>query len=128
VAEVTVGPAGVRVDRIVAALDVGTIVNPSGLAAQVEGAALDGVATVLKWGVTVQRGRVRESNFHEYELLRHSEAPRLEVHLIQSTGVPQGAGEPPYPSVAPAITNAIFAASGRRVRSLPLTGSAATGG
>jgi isoquinoline 1-oxidoreductase beta subunit len=128
VAEVTVGPAGVQVDRIVAALDVGMIVNPSGLAAQVEGAALDGVATVLKWGVTVQRGRVRESNFHEYELLRHSEAPRIEVHLIPSTGAPQGAGEPPYPSVAPAITNAIFAASGRRVRSLPLAGSARPGG
>jgi isoquinoline 1-oxidoreductase beta subunit len=63
VAEVSVGPAGVRVDRIVAALDVGTIVNPSGLAAQVEGAALDGVATVLKWGVTVQRGACARATF-----------------------------------------------------------------
>jgi isoquinoline 1-oxidoreductase beta subunit len=120
VAEVTVSDAGVRVDRIVAALDVGRIVNPGGLAAQVEGAALEGVASVLKWAITVENGRVREGNFHEYELLRLTEAPRVDVHLVPATDEPRGAGEPPYPSVAPSIANAIFAASGRRVRRLPI--------
>jgi isoquinoline 1-oxidoreductase beta subunit len=63
---------------------------------------------------------VREGNFHEYALLRQAEAPRVDVHLVPATDEPRGAGEPPYPSVAPAIANAIFAASGRRVRRLPI--------
>lgn len=122
VAEVTVSANGVRVDRIVAALDVGQIVNSSGLSAQVEGAALEGVATVLKWGITLERGRVKEGNFHEYPLLRQAEAPQVDVHLIPSTHPVRGAGEPPYPSVAPAITNAVFAATGQRWRRLPIGG------
>ncbi len=110
----------VRVDRVVAALDCGRIVDPTGLAAQVEGAAMDGVATVLKWGVTLEAGRVRQGNFDDHPMLRIQEAPKVESHLLNSDRAPTGAGEPPYPSVAPAIANAIHAAAGARVRQLPL--------
>ena len=82
---------------------------------------MDGVATVLNWEITYDRGRVEQSNFHDYPLLRLPEAPAVEVHIIASNEPPSGTGEPPYPSVAPAITNAIFAATGKRVRRLPLS-------
>ncbi len=121
VAEVSVEPSGnVGVRRIVAAVDCGIVVDPNGLEAQVEGAAMDGVATVLKWGVTVDRGRVQEGNFDTYDTMRIDEAPAVEVVVIPSNASPVGMGEPPYPSVPPAITNAIFAASGMRVRRLPV--------
>jgi len=121
VAEVSVGAdRRVRVHRIVAALDCGRVVHPDGVEAQIEGAAMDGVASVLHWGITLDRGRVREGNFDAYRLLRMDEAPDVEAHLVPSDAPPSGTGEPPYPSVAPAICNAIFAASGVRVRRLPL--------
>ncbi len=121
VAEVSVDPEGnVRVHRIVAALDCGRVVNPSGVEAQAEGAAMDGVATVLNWEVTLEGGRVRQSNFHDYPLLTIARAPEVEVHVAPSDRPPSGVGEPPYPSVAPAIANAIFAAAGVRVRRLPV--------
>ncbi|MCG8466738.1 MAG: molybdopterin-dependent oxidoreductase [Gemmatimonadetes bacterium] len=121
VAEVTVEPGGgVGVDRVVSVLDCGRVVNPSGAKAQMEGAVIDGLATVFKWAVTLDEGGVQQSNFHDYPLIRFSEAPRIETHLMESSEDPSGAGEPPYPSVAPAICNAIFAATGRRVRHLPI--------
>jgi isoquinoline 1-oxidoreductase beta subunit len=121
VAEVSVDAAGhVKVDRIVAAVDCGRVVNPDGVSAQVEGAAIDGVATVLKWGITYSKGRVEQHTFADFPLVRIGEAPLIETHIIPSDAEPSGMGEPPYPSVAPAIVNAIFAASGRRVRRLPL--------
>lgn len=121
VAEVSVEDGGrVRVRRVVAAIDCGRPVNPDGVKAQVEGAAIDGVATVLHWGITVENGRVQESSLGDYPLVRMNDAPVIETHIVASDEEPSGAGEPPYPSVAPAICNAIFAASGRRVRSLPL--------
>lgn len=121
VAEVSVsGDDDIRVERIVAAIDCGLVIDPDGLEAQVEGATMDGVATVLKWGVTMADGRVRESNFHDHDMLRIDEAPRVEVHVVDSDHPPSGAGEPPYPSVAPAVANAIFAATGNRIRKLPL--------
>lgn len=121
VAEVSIDAGGeLRVDRVVAALDCGLVVNPSGVRAQVEGAVMDGVATVLKWGITVADGQVQESNFHDYPLIRIDEAPEVDVVLLPSDRPPNGTGEPPYPSVAPAIANAVFAASGVRIRRLPL--------
>jgi isoquinoline 1-oxidoreductase beta subunit len=121
VAEVSVDSNGeVRVHRIVAAVDCGRVINPDGVEAQVEGAAIDGVATVFKWQITLEDGRVQQSNFHDYPLLRIDEAPEIEVHILPSAEAPSGMGEPPYPSVAPAITNAIFAATGVRIRRLPL--------
>lgn len=121
VAEVTAGPDGMpRVERIVAVLDCGRVVDPSGARAQMEGAAMDGVATVLHWEATLAGGVVEQSNFHDYPALRIDEAPIVETHLVEDDRAPSGAGEPPYPSVAPAIANAIFAATGTRVRRLPI--------
>ncbi len=127
VAEVTIGKEGqVKVDRMVAAVDCGRVVNPDGIEAQVEGAAMDGVATVLHWEITFQNGRVQQSDFSDFPLLTLPEAPMVEVEILPSENPPAGMGEPPYPSVAPAITNAIFAASGRRVRRLPIRRGEAT--
>lgn len=121
VAEVEVdGDAAVRVPRVVVAIDCGTVVNPDGVEAQVEGAVMDAVATVLHWQVTFEDGRVQQSNFDDYPLLRIDEAPAVEVHVLDSREHPSGTGEPPYPPVPPAITNAVFAATGRRIRRLPL--------
>lgn len=121
VAEVSVDSDGaLAVHRIVAALDCGRVVNPNGVEAQAEGAAMDGVATILNWEITLERGRVQQGNFDDYPLLTIDQAPAVEVHLVPSDRPPSGVGEPPYPSVAPAIANAIFAASGVRVRRLPL--------
>jgi len=120
VAEVSVDAGVPRVHRIVAAIDCGRAVNPDGVAAQVEGAAIDGMATVFKWEITVDRGRVQQRNFDGFPRLRIGEAPAIEVHIVPSEEPPSGTGEPPYPSVAPAVVNALFAATGKRVRKLPI--------
>lgn len=121
VAQVRVHADGkIEIQRIVAALDCGRVVNPTGVVAQIEGAAMDGVATVLYWQARVEDGRVHSSNFHDVGALRLGEAPEVEAHLVPSDEPPAGVGEPPYPSVAPAIVNAIFRATGRRLRSLPV--------
>ena len=121
VAEVTVSSDGaVRVDRLVTAVACGTVVNPSGVEAQVEGAAMDGTATVLKWGITLRDGIVQEKNFDAYPMLRLDEAPAVTTVILPSDRPPSGMGEPPYPGVPPAIANAVFAAGGGRIRRLPL--------
>ncbi|HSE95514.1 MAG TPA: xanthine dehydrogenase family protein molybdopterin-binding subunit [Methylomirabilota bacterium] len=121
VAEVSVAADGkVTVHRIVAAIDCGIAVNPDQVRAQMEGGALYALTAVLYGQITVDRGRVQQSNFHDYSLLRISEAPPVEVHILDSGEAPGGLGEPGVPTVAPAVTNAIFAATGKRVRSLPL--------
>jgi isoquinoline 1-oxidoreductase subunit beta len=121
VAEVSVDASGrVRVGRIVAAVDCGRVVNPDGVAAQVEGAAVEGVATVLNWAITYRNGRVEQHTFKDFPLLAIGQAPVVETHIVASDAAPSGMGEPPYPSVAPAIANAIYAASGRRLRRLPI--------
>jgi len=123
VAEVSVDASGrPRVHRMVAAVDCGLVVNPSGAEAQVQGGVLDGLGAALHGEVTVESGRVRQSNFHDYRVLRMNEAPAIEVHFVRSTEAPSGLGEPPLPPVAPAVVNALFALTGRRVRRLPLLG------
>lgn len=123
VAEVSRGSDGrVRVDRIVAAVDCGTVVNLSGAEAQVQGGVLDGLGAALHGEITVEKGRVRQHNFHEYRLLRMDEAPVVEVYFVPSGEPPSGLGEPPLPPVAPAVANAIFALTGQRIRGLPLGG------
>jgi CO/xanthine dehydrogenase Mo-binding subunit len=120
VAEVRVGEDGtIRVPRVVSAIDCGTVVNPDGVEAQVEGAVMDGVASVLHWAITFESGRVEQSSFTDFPLLRIDEAPRVEVHIVPSDEDPSGTGEPPYPAVAPAIVNAIHATTGERHRTLP---------
>ena len=122
VAEVEVAPNGeVRVRRVVTAADCGLVVNPSGAAAQVEGAIIFGLSAALRQEITVDQGRVVQSNFHDYPALRLADAPRMEVHFVKgSEGTPHGMGEGALPSIAPAVTNAIFAATGKRVRRLPI--------
>ena len=124
VAEVSVDSSGrPRVHRIVAAVDCGTVVNASGAEAQVQGGVIDGLSAALYGQVTLDRGRVSQTNFNNYRLLRISEVPSIEVHFIRSTEPPSGLGEPPVSPVAPAVANAIFAASGKRSRRLPLVGA-----
>jgi isoquinoline 1-oxidoreductase beta subunit len=122
VAEVTVSREGVlKVDRVVIAGDVGSqIVNPSGADNQVEGSVLDGLSAAYQ-ELDLDRGRIVQSNFHEYALLRITDAPRVEVHYRLTENPPTGLGEPALPPVAPAIANAVFAATGKRIRSLPFS-------
>ena len=121
VAEVEVSKAGeVRVRRIVCAVDCGTAVNPDTVKAQIEGGVIFGISGAL-WGeVTLKNGRVQQSNFHNVRVMRINEAPAIEVHLVQSREKPGGMGEPGTAVTAPAVSNAVFAATGKRIRKLPL--------
>jgi isoquinoline 1-oxidoreductase beta subunit len=111
----------IRVDRVVCAIDCGMAINPLGVQAQMESAINFGLAQTLKSAITVSNGRVDQSNFHDYEVLRMSDAPPvIEVHIVPSTEPPGGCGEPGVPAVAPSVCNAIFAATGKRIRRLPI--------
>jgi isoquinoline 1-oxidoreductase subunit beta len=125
VAEVTVGADGsVKVDRMVCAIDCGVPINPDIIRAQMEGGVAFGLSSILHERITVKAGSVEQSNFHDYRLLRIDEMPKVEVHIVQSTEAPTGIGEPVVPTVGPAVSNAIFAATGKRVRTLPLSPAA----
>ena len=122
VAEVSVDEnKKLSVHRVVVASDIGPIINMSGANNQCEGAVVDGYSTMLGLEITMENGLIEQQNFHQYPLLRIANHPKVEVHFIQSDNPPTGVGEPALPPVAPAITNAIFAACGHRVRTLPLT-------
>ena len=120
VADVSVQEASVKVNRIVAAVDVGIAVNPDIIRAQVEGAVGFALSSVLRNRITLKDGVVQGRNFDSYEPTRMSEMPVVEVHIVPSQAAPTGIGEPGVPVLAPAISNAIFAATGQRLRSLPL--------
>ncbi|ACB23746.1 isoquinoline 1-oxidoreductase beta subunit [Methylobacterium sp. PvP062] len=120
VADVTARDAAIRVNRIVAAVDVGVPVNPDVIRAQVEGAVGFALSAVLRNRITLKEGHVQEHNFDAYEPTRMSEMPKVEVHIVPSQVAPTGIGEPGVPVLGPSIANAVFAATGRRVRSLPL--------
>lgn len=125
VAEVAVADDGsVAVKRIVSAVDAGLVINPDSLKAQIEGGMLYGLTAVLHGDIHVERGRVVESNFHDYLPLRIDAAPVFETHLIKSSADPGGIGEPGTTAVAPAVVNAIAAATGVRLRRLPVDGKA----
>jgi CO/xanthine dehydrogenase Mo-binding subunit len=96
------------------------VVNPDGVLAQVEGGIIFGLSAALKSEITLESGRVQQANFNDYQVLRINEAPQIEVHIVSSTERPTGVGEPPVPPLAPAVTNAVFAATGKRVRKLPI--------
>jgi isoquinoline 1-oxidoreductase beta subunit len=122
VAEVSVGPQGeVRVHRVVCAIDCGKIVNPDTIEAQMESGIVFGLSAALHGAITLKDGRVEQDNFDDYPLLRIDEMPQVEVHIVPSEEVPGGVGEPGVPPIAPAVANAVFAASGLRLRSLPMT-------
>ena len=127
VADVTVEAAKIRVNRIVAAVDVGVAVNPDVIRAQVEGAVGFALSSVLRNRITLVDGQVQEKNFDAYEPTRMSEMPVVEVHIVPSSTAPTGIGEPGVPVVAPAIANAVYNATGRRLRSLPLDLAGAKG-
>jgi isoquinoline 1-oxidoreductase subunit beta len=122
VAEVSVVNDGtVQVHRVVAAMDPGWVVNPATVAAQTENAIVYRLTVVLYGEITVKDGRVEQSNFGDYQTLRMGEMPRVKVHILPGQGDQGGAGEPGTPPIAPAVTNAIFAATGERVRKLPIS-------
>ena len=121
VVEVTVGPKGeIKVDRVVCAVDCGTAVTPDVIRAQMEGAIAFGLSAALFGEITLKDGAVEQSNFHDYRCLRMDEMPRVEVHIVPSAAAPTGVGEPGVPPIAPAVCNAIFAATGKRIRKLPI--------
>jgi isoquinoline 1-oxidoreductase beta subunit len=122
VAEVSVEGGGVRVHRVVCAIDCGRFVNPDTVEAQVEGAMVYGLSAALRGEITIERGMAKQGNFDEYEPLRMNEMPAVEVHIVPSSADPGGVGEPGTPPIAPAVANAVFAATGKRVRRLPLAG------
>ncbi len=123
VVQATVSRAGkLKVEQVWAAGDVGSdIINPSNAENQVQGAILDGIAQALGQEITIERGRTVQSNFHDFQLLRHAQMVPVELHFVKSAVPPTGLGEPALPPVIPALCNAIFAATGKRVRSLPLS-------
>ncbi len=123
VVQVTVSRDGeLTVDKVWAATDIGTpVINLSNAEQQVQGAVLDGLGEALAQEITIEGGRAVQSNFHDFPLLRHSQAPMVEAHFIETDNPPTGLGEPPLPPAIPALCNAIFAATGKRIRSLPLS-------
>jgi len=121
IAEVTVDDeGGVRVDHVVCAVDCGIVINPPGARAQVEGGILHGLSATLHGEITIADGGVVEGNFDGYRLLRIDETPEIEIHFVPSTDAPTGLGEMVFPTIMPAVANAVFAATGRRVRRLPI--------
>ncbi len=120
VAEVAVEKEEVRVERVVCAIDCGPVVNPDTVKAQMEGGIVFGLTAALKGEITFANGRVQQSNFHDYPMLRMYECPRIEVLIVPSTDKQGGTGEPGVPPVAPALANAIFAVTGKRIRRLPV--------
>jgi isoquinoline 1-oxidoreductase beta subunit len=120
VAEVSINADGSpKVHRVVAAIDCGMTVNPTIIERQVEGAIVYGLTAALYGKISLKGGRVEQGNFHDYPMLRANEMPKVEVHIVQSSEKPGGVGEPGTPPIAPAVANAIFAATGKRLRSLP---------
>ena len=105
---------------MVSAVECGTVVNPQIVRQQIESGVIFGLSAALKQEITLDHGVVEQSNFHDYPLVRMHECPEIEVHIVPSTASPEGVGEPGVPPVAPALCNAIFAATGTRVRRLPI--------
>lgn len=122
VAEVSVNAdKRLTVHRVTVAGDIGPLINLSGAEAQCQGSVVDGLSIMFGQRISLRNGRVQEKNFDQYSLLRLPHAPPVDVHFVQSDYAPSGAGEPALPPLAPAVCNAIFAATGERVRTLPLT-------
>lgn len=120
VAEVSIRDQQIRADRAVIAVDCGPVVNPDPIAAQMEGGMYFGLGAALKSAITLEHGGVVEFSFHEYRVLCMREMPRVQVPILPSAAPPTGVGERATPVIAPAVANALFAATGQRLRSLPL--------
>jgi isoquinoline 1-oxidoreductase/isoquinoline 1-oxidoreductase beta subunit len=120
IAEVSVDQGRIRVHKVICVVDCGIAVNPDVVRAQMEGAVMFGLTAALHGKVELERGTVRESNFHDYPILRMNEAPAVEVIIVDSGTEPTGVGEPGLPPIAPAVANAVYRATGHRLRELPL--------
>jgi len=120
VAEVSASRSGFKVHRLICAVNCGRAINPDGVRAQVESAAIYALSATFKDAITVERGRVVQANFNDYDMIRMKEAPLIEAHIVPSTEAPSGIGEPIVAVIAPAICNAIFSATGKRLRRLPI--------
>lgn len=121
VVEISVIRGKVQVHRVVCVIDCGKIVNPDTIQAQMEGGIIYGLTAALTGEISIKDGRVIQSNFHDYTMMKLSDIPLIETYIIESTEAPGGVGEPGTPPIAPAVTNAIFAATGKRIRSLPIS-------
>ena len=119
VAEVSVENGAIKVHKVTIAADVGVVVNPDMVKAQMEGAMIYGLSAALYGKVTLADGRIDQGNFGDYPPLRLSETPQVSVHLVPSAAAPGGVGEPGTPPIAPAVANAVFKLTGKRIRVLP---------
>lgn len=119
VAEVSLEEGKVRVHKVVCAVDCGMVVNPDGVRQQVESGVVYGLSAALQGAITLENGRVQQSNFNDYPPLRMSRMPQVEVHIVPSDAPPTGIGEPGTPPIAPAVANAVFALTGKRLRRMP---------
>ena len=108
-----------KLHRVVVAVDLGMMVNPNIVRQQIESNIVFGLQAALYGNITLENGRVQQTNFHQYQLPRMSETPKIDMYIVESTEKPGGIGEPGVPSTAPAVANAIFAATGKRLRRLP---------
>lgn len=120
VVELSVVNQQIQIHRVVSAIDCGLAVNPDGVRAQIESSVVFGLTAALYGEITVEKGQVVQQNFHDYRLLRMAEMPLIEVHIVDSAEKMGGVGEPAVPSIMPALTNALFAATGKRIRRLPI--------
>ena len=120
VAEVSITEGRIKVHEVTCAVDCGSAVNPLGVEAQIQGSVVFGLTAALYGKLTLKDGQVQESNFHDYPPLRMSEMPNISVHIIQSGAPMGGIGEPATAPIAPAVANAVFALTQKRLRSLPL--------
>src|ERR1700730_4462449 len=120
VAEISVTKGKVKVHRVVCAFDCGVVINPAILKQQIEGGIVFGLSAALKGEITLERGRIKQGNFDTYDVVRIDETPKIDVIIVPSTERPTGAGESSNPQIIPAVTNAIFAATGKRLRKLPI--------
>jgi isoquinoline 1-oxidoreductase beta subunit len=110
----------VRVHRVVCAVDCGQVVNPAIVAQQIQSGIIYGLSAALKGAITIDKGRVQEASFSDYDVIRMAEAPAVEVYIVPSQNSPGGIGEASVPGIAPAVANGVFAATGKRVRRLPM--------
>jgi isoquinoline 1-oxidoreductase beta subunit len=121
VAEVSIDKDGTpRVHKIVASVDCGRVINPDTVKAQIEGGIIFGLTAALKTEITLENGRVQQSNFNNYPMVRMYDSPEIEVHIVESAEKPTGVGEPGVPPVAPAIANALLVLTGKPIRRLPI--------
>lgn len=120
VVEISVHENKIHLHRVVCAIDCGLAVNPDGVRAQIEGGIIYGLTAALYGEITIEKGKAQQSNFHDYRMLRLPDTPDIEIYIVPSSGKMGGSGEPGVPPIAPALANALFAATGRRVRRLPI--------